>query len=434
MSENWTIKGQIVVDHLLPELAEVFGARNGVAGVTVKVSARSKIPLGWGFWNSWGNAVTDRDGRFTASETHGLDRRQFKVEILFDSGRLRLKEGQETSIKLDTSGFPLDIEFDLTDKDWHEVHNDEGGAADDGRKAGVIDLGSIALTRTVTRKHGDIWSLTNKVFDLFEGYGDAYAFDRKVTLKYPMGLGSGNANASSYSNPVNRAVYIKEDEFHSRTLIHELMHQWAYDRSTGEDSMAWQLAKHGDTHQTHENTTFVPFHEALAEWSTYKILQEITDHKLLNFKEDVVWKYPDLPLNRAYVGQALDSSERVLANVDFTERGWHSLFNILTIPTLDKCDFNRPLSPIDGAFVFLDIFGSSAPEVRLGYSFKDVLGVFLKNPARGVDGFMKRDNLDFFHVLARAGAILPGFEPDKIKRVKSYLDPNSTVNPSLATG
>lgn len=433
MSENWTIKGQIVVDHLLPELVEAFGPRNGLAGIAVKVSARSKIPLGWGWWNSWGTAVTDRDGRFVAAATQGGDRRQFKVEILFDSDRLRLKEGQETSVRLDSSGFPLDVQFDLTDKDWHEVHNDDDGAATDGRKAGTIDLRSIALTRTVTRKHGDIWSLYEKVLDLFEGYGSAYAFAKKITLKYPMGLGAGNANSSSYSNPVNRAVYIKEDEFHSRTLIHELMHQWTYDRSTGEDSMAWQLAKHGDTHQLRENTTFVPFHEALAEWSTYKILKEITGGKLLNFREDFVYKYPDLPLARAYVAQALGDSERVLANVDFTERGWHSLFNILTLPYLDKCDFNRSLTPTDVAFAFFNPFSSaSCPEARLGYSFKDVLGIFLKYPGKGIDSFMKKDDLDFFHVLARAGAILPGLEPEKIRQVKSYLDPNSTRNPCPA--
>jgi len=45
------------------------------------------------------------------------------------------------------------------------------------------------------------------------------------------------------------------------------MHQWAYDHSTGEDAMAWQLLKHGTTHQARENTTYVPFHEGFAEWS-----------------------------------------------------------------------------------------------------------------------------------------------------------------------
>ena len=113
----------------LPELSKAFGAREGVPKAVIKVSARSKVLSGWGWWNSWGQVTTKADGSFTVSENHGGDRRQFKVEVLFDSDRLRLKEGQETSIRLDGHGFPLDVEFDLTDKDWFEVHDDENDGA-----------------------------------------------------------------------------------------------------------------------------------------------------------------------------------------------------------------------------------------------------------------------------------------------------------------
>src|SRR5262245_51851145 len=159
MSDEWTVKGQIVATHLLPELPEAFGSTHGLAGITVRVSARAKVPGGWGWWNSWGQIETGGDGNFEVSETQGSDRRQFKVEILFDSDRLRIKEGQETSIKLDSTGFPLDIEFDLTDKDWYLVHNDDDGASGDGRQAGAINLGKIVLTPTLLRKHADIWFL-----------------------------------------------------------------------------------------------------------------------------------------------------------------------------------------------------------------------------------------------------------------------------------
>jgi hypothetical protein len=63
--------------------------------------------------------------------------------------------------------------------------------------------------------------------------------------------------------------------------------------------------------------------------------------------EDSLFKYPDIPLNRAHLGEALKESERFLANVDYTERGWHSLFNVLTHPFLDFCDFNKPLTEED---------------------------------------------------------------------------------------
>jgi hypothetical protein len=71
MAESWTVKGRIVVDHLLPEHVEAFGTREGVAGVTVKVSAaRSKIPGGWGWWNSWGKLKNRQTcSRATAAPT-----------------------------------------------------------------------------------------------------------------------------------------------------------------------------------------------------------------------------------------------------------------------------------------------------------------------------------------------------------------------------
>lgn len=72
MSEQWTLKGKIVANHLLPELNDAFGSTTGVAGITVKVSARSKIPLGWGTWNGWGKVTTGADGSFRVSENRGF--------------------------------------------------------------------------------------------------------------------------------------------------------------------------------------------------------------------------------------------------------------------------------------------------------------------------------------------------------------------------
>ena len=176
MAEKWTSRAASWSIICCRSSAEAFGTREGMPGVTVKVSARSKIPTGWGWWNSWGKVMTGADGSFRVSESHGSDRRQFKVEVLFDSDRLRLKEGQETSIRLDGNGFPLDVEFDLTDKDWFEVHNDDRDGAANGRQAGVTDLGDIAVTGAVAHRLADMWCLYGRVMDLLEGYGAAYAF------------------------------------------------------------------------------------------------------------------------------------------------------------------------------------------------------------------------------------------------------------------
>jgi hypothetical protein len=436
-AQKWTVKGKVMVEHLLPELISMHGAKSGLPGVIVKVSARSKIPLGWGTWNSWGQMTTGPDGSFQVSENHGGDRRQFKVQVLFDSDRLRLKEGKETAIlKWDSNGFPLGLEFDLTDKDWFEVHNDKDGPAEDGRKAGVINLGNIVIKRGMARKLADLWVLYDQVFDHLASYGPAYAFKNKLAVKYPMKIGK-----ISYANPLTNNVLIHENDFDSRTVIHEAFHIYLYERSHGEDAMAWQAIKHGDTHQPRENTTFVPHQEAFAEWASYKILREISDGKLDNFEGSYAYKHPHNPLSRSYIAEALDKSEQSVANVDYTERGWHSLFNILTYAYLDRLDFNQHLSVIgdDGKletwdhYAFVHLF-KSCSEMRLGYSFKDVLGIYLPHPSQGVESYMRTGDMNFRTYLARASAILPGFDKEDVRRVKLYLNPSATKNPCDLTG
>lgn len=426
-SQKWTVKGNIKAVHTLSEMSTAFGEKYPLEGITVKLSARSKIAVvGWGTWNSWGTKTTGKDGEFSFTEQHNGDRRQFKLEILFDSDDLRIKEGQETSVQLDNNGFPLDVHLDLSDKDWHEVMNDKDNGPDDGRKAGVINLGDVMITRTLVREHADIWFLYHKVFDLLKGYGKDYEFKSKVVIKYPMSIAGNNSSSSSYTNPLNNHVYIKQGQFNSNTLMHELMHKWLYEHSTGEDNMAWQLIKHGDTHQDRENTTYVPFQEGFAEWSTYKLLQEITSGKVGNFDRGSSFDKPDLPLNRNYIGEHFAASERLLANMDYSERGWHSLLNILTYKALGSVDFNLPVN---------DMYAKRSdkircPEAKLGYSFKDVLSIFMKSQSQGVDKYMSTKDMNFSGYLDRASSMLAGLGTEKIKQIKSYLDPNETLNPN----
>lgn len=433
MAQDWIISGRITTEHLLPELTAAFGEEEPLAGVQVRLSARSRTVVGWGWWNSWGTVTSDADGGFRFRESHGSDRRQFKVEICFDSDRLRIKEGGETSVQLDPSGFPREVSFDLTDKDWHEIHNDDDGAAANGRMAGVTDLGDLRPGRLLVRQHADLWHLYTRTFDALDGLGRSFGFDRSIVAKYPMSIANNAAASASYSNPVNGHVYLKGDEFAARTALHELMHQWAFDRSTGEDAMAWQLAKHGSTHRPRESTTFVPFHEAFADWAAYQILALITDNRVLQFLEDASQQFPNIPFNRAHLGAALGDSERFLANVDFTERGWQSLFALLVHPMIDRLDFNRPLSDDHPSYAFVQLIsGESCVDVRTGFSFAEVLDVFNTHPNRGVDRFMGNDDLDFAGFLGRAQAVLPEFTDSKRAAVRKGLNPAITANPCPA--
>jgi hypothetical protein len=280
MAESWTVKGRIVVDHLLPELVEAFGTREGVAGVTVKVSALSKIPGGWGWWNSWGKLTTDSDGQL-----RGLrDPRQRPPSV----------QGRDP------------VRFRPT--------------ADQGRAG---RSGPTGCQRLPGRRH---------------------------VGPHRQGLARG---------PQRRR------------------------RGSGRRPQPRQHSHHPDGR----------------------------------------------PQARGYLAALREGPGPV--------RG---LRQRLRLPDEGHCEIPhgsrrepqlvilcQPAQRATSRRAFSTTF---CPEVRLAYSLKDVPSVFLCYPAKGFEDYMRKDDLDFSHFLARAGAILPGFDQAKIKMVKTCLDPNSTVNPA----
>jgi hypothetical protein len=128
-------QGTIAVDHVLPELTQMLGSRAGGQHHR-QVSARSKI-LRLRHWNAWDNVVTGADGG-SRSPMKGSDRRQFKVQILFDSSKLP-DQGGESQLSSGPTAFPSTSDLDLTDEDWHEVYATRTRCE---RQAGVHDLGT----------------------------------------------------------------------------------------------------------------------------------------------------------------------------------------------------------------------------------------------------------------------------------------------------
>ncbi|MGB7448520.1 MAG: hypothetical protein WA892_05280 [Ornithinimicrobium sp.] len=423
--QTWKVEGRVEVRHTLLDLQAIKGGASPLEGITVKVQARSKVPFGWGTWSSWGQVRTDADGEFSVTKTRGSDRRQFRIRILFDDDRLRLKEGDETTLSFGGNGFPVDVNLDLTDKDWFVIHDDRDSAPN-GRRAGTHDFGTLRAEPMQVRRLGDLWVLIGLVLDDLDRMGPEFGLDRKQVVKFPMGIGNGAAGSNSYSNPVNGTVYIKQGEFAARTIIHELMHQWAYDRTKGEDGMAWQLAKHQTTHAPRENTTFVPFHEAFADWAPYELLRRISDHAMLTFAEDNSDDIPGRPYSRAHLGEVLGSTERSLDNVDYTERGWRSLFTLLTWDTVDTLDFD-----LDGEFAR----DSGQPDfgcrsLRTGLTFKQVLEAINIHPdIPGADTKWRNRELNFDDFLARAQRVHEQLTDVAVAGIKECLDPQATGSP-----
>ncbi|PID97135.1 MAG: hypothetical protein CSA84_01995 [Actinomycetales bacterium] len=421
--QTWRVEGRVEVRHLLPELASIKGERSPLSGITVKVQARSKVLFGWGTWASWGEVTTDGNGEFCVVKSKGSDRRQFRVKILFDDERLRLKEGGETSVTFGGDGFPIDINLDLTDKDWFTIHDDKE-SAEDGRKAGTHNLGTLTATPRRCRQLADLWVLFNLALDEFDEMGPNFGLDRKQVVKYPMGIANNSEASASYSNPINGTVYIKEDEYTARTILHEFMHQWAYDRTTGEDAMAWQLIKHGSTHAAREFTTFVPFHEGFADWAAYEMLRCMSGGTLTKFLEDNSDSMPGHPFSRAHLAEPLAASERHLDNVDYMERGWRSLFTLLTYNNLAALNFDSTSD-----FAERDSgFGRKYDSPNL--TFRAVLDILNRHSdIPGATGRLSNDDLNFADILDRAQRVHPELTDEVIEAIESSLDPNATGNP-----
>ncbi|MEZ5286000.1 MAG: hypothetical protein R2712_14560 [Vicinamibacterales bacterium] len=312
--------GKIVVDHILPELTDMLGPQSGVGGIEVKVSARSSCRSA-GARGTAGHRHHRRGRR-----VHRLQGHRIRSPPVQGADRVRLQQaahprrGQGDQREARRDGFPIDIDLDFTDKDWHEVHSDKDD--DTERRAGRHDTGDLRLTKAVVKKHAEAWALYNQAIDLMESYGAEYVFKGRIVMKYPMSISP--AASSSYTNPAQGHVYIKEDQFNAYTLLHELAHKWEFDHCTGEMGMVWQLAKHGTTHNPRESTTYVPFLESFGDFWAMKVLQGISNGALKNFIQAAPYDRPDHPFHRDYIGGNLASRKRAepLATLDYTERGW----------------------------------------------------------------------------------------------------------------
>lgn len=412
--QSWVIQGQLKVAHQMPELQEAFGSEEALAGVQVKVSVRSKIPAGWGTWKKWATVSTDSNGNFRVSKTKGGDRRQFKISILFKNEVLFIKEGQETQFTIGADGLPT-LRIDPSDNDWHLVFSDKESNNTRGRTAGTHTI-NITLNNGITRDHGGIWSLYTKAIDKMKAYGPAYAFKKRVKIKFPMGLGGNSNQAAPYANPANHAIYIKEGWLNVATLLHELMHIWSYERIRGEISMAWQLLKHKDTHQTRENTTYVPFMEGFADYGAIKLLKEITNGKIMRYNNST--SKPHVPASRRTIRNIVDHID----NVHYTEVGWISLFNMLTYKRLGKCNFNSPTTKAGTAV-------APCKQATIGISFKQLLSTFLTNGSLGVDKYISTGEMTMNTYLDRVNRLLSDVDDKDIESIKIYLDPTATDNP-----
>lgn len=457
MKTNWTIKGKLVLEPDFSELKTApfsSSATSPLKGVRVKISAREKVLGVWGPWNSWGEVTTDTAdggtldaGEFSLTKEKDKSDRRFKVEVLFKDDDLKIYPDNNGLIsqfieKLTDSTIVIDLIEDaleqavsqLTrvayDVDWFTVHEDD---ADHARDSGTVNLSTLTFGPSrsfdrggkVARRHAQIWLLYKVVIGLLESFGSGLGFPEKtIAIKYPHNnpLIKDTIEAA-YANPENYVIYIVEnsdtDWYSISTLLHELMHIWAYQHSTREKGIAWQLIIHGSTHDGRQNKAWVPFHEAFAEWAHHQL------YRTLFGKNSAIYRGTEaqpLPFSRSFLRS---EGINTLADVDHFEMGWLSLFNLLIAQDLHKYDFNS-----SGTYVtpkFSPGAGETCASPRL--TFRDVLTVFNPNSAAGFKDSINRNEMTARAFLNRAAAILPGIDAQTVNLYLELLNPNSTVQP-----
>ncbi len=415
---DWTVRGTLRVAYeRLPEMAALTGGTGALADVLVKVSARSKVAGIWGSWKTWETTRTDSRGRFTVAKRKGCGDRQLKIEVKFQDGGLEIRHRTATS--------------SVTKVKWYEVVQDaDGGRV---RTSSTIDLGALTFRAGApaqlgdfeARHHAELWSLYRLVFAHLAAKGPGFAFKNTVKIKYPHDSRVvPNAREASYVNPTTKVIYIhrsrdgRTDQFTTATLLHELGHRWAFERSRGEVCLTLDLIMTGDTHDLADDPC-VAFHEGFAKYFQQQLEREL-------FGEA-----PDLPYNRARLNSGVGWQRIRLTNLDLMGRldeGWWSVLTTLSLARLYTYDFGTAGGRVgNGRITPTAVTGRSC--VGPSVTFTEVLRVFEPDARAGFPEYLDRADTTIDGFLTRADAVLTRMDADERSMFLALADPAGTMQP-----
>lgn len=458
---TWTLKGRLLVRTQFPQMAAAYGLTGSLAGVIplagVRVRVRAKEtnldPSGFG---EWGEDVTDSNGYFQFSKQKDGSKRFFQVQVMFKDDKLLkiypendgvIAKASELVTDLIPGGPVVKVVNDLTedlleaalgaisrvtyDVDWITVHEDKKN--DDKKDNGVVDFGNLIfkspgieeLGGTIQRRHADIWALTKKMIAKLADFGPGLGFIEKkpIAIKYPHKsplIGDGVEQA--YADPLNDVVFLiqnsKRDNFDLETIIHELMHLWTYQHSSGENALAWQLLLHGSTHNGRQSKTWTAFHEAWAEFAKTELHRQMFGAGATLYGGST---YLRQPLSRPYLKS---QGIRTLGDMDNFEDGWMSMFNLLVYNRVTQLDMNTT----DGDYATPTLAPLGARQADI--TFADLLGVFLPHGAGAFRTEMTSEQMTIPTYLNRLSSSIPTrFTAKHVETYLAILDPARTEQP-----
>lgn len=439
MKDTWTVSGNIMLQHNDSIIGKAFPSIVPLKGVQVKVSAREKLVGVWGPFNSWETVTTDSNGAFKVTKEKDKSDRQFKIEVLFKDDSLKIYPENDgliskvTETITDQTGWAIDkledaiqqlleqtsrIAFDVK---WFKVVDEDKNDKD--HKQGTVNFGNLVfggsnnaeLNDLFAKRHATVWFVIKQVFDVFNSFDTNCKFlDKKtIALKYPHdNKWISDKVEAPYSDPYNYVIFVVknklDDWFTVDTILHELMHIWAYQHCSGEKSMAWQLLIHNGTHDAIQKRSFVAFHEGFAEWANITLKQMI-----FAASSDT-----GLPFSRTYLKSKKVKNE---SEIDKSEYGWISLLNILMTPDLHLYNFNSTTDYAEKLSSVAIPKGHvcSSPALK----FEDILTVFCEHESKGYKKVLDKNEMNLDDFLNRAKNIL-NLTSGQTTAVKNLLDPS----------
>lgn len=459
---SWTVKGRILFRPQFPETHEVYGSPIPLPGVRIQVSARESDldPT----WNSWGEAHVGPQGRFSIRKEKDRTPRYFRVRVMFKDDALKLyppRKGFLGELARLLPGVPvvttlaedaLETVLSHTSRlawnvEWFTVLQD--GDRADRRGPGTVDLGDLVfqengakdLGNRVARRHADIWWYTKRVADILASVGCGFQAKRPLAVAHPFENPLvGDGVESSYANPHTGIVHLIEnsrvDHFDAASLGHELMHLWAYQHSTGEDGLAWQLLLHGSTHEGRQAKSWVAFHEAFAEWASNRLFTEIYQRPATIYGDvdparGITLDNRAVPFSRRFLR---DSGLRTLADLDHFEYGWIGILTALVSDGLEVLDPDTDLTW--AAFPGARTWTAGRLDGRSGLpGLADLLRAFKADAAKGYPKVIRRKEMNRLDFLSRVRALSPIVTEERTALVSRLLNPGGRpVGPVSKSG
>ncbi|MFT7624070.1 MAG: hypothetical protein ACI9WU_003256 [Myxococcota bacterium] len=398
---TYTVRGTVQVDHALDTINTQWGT-SALANIQVKLYAKKKVWGIWATWGSWGTTTTDANGQFSITKSKSCDARRFKVKVKFDSDELEIRHETSTS--------------SATKVTWYTILKETSG--NHGSAAGTKDLGTFsfesggdeALGDAEPRDHADIWVLYQAAIAELASFGSDFEFTRQVKIKYPHDGIVGDSIEASYANPFTQVIYIisntETDALTTNTLLHELMHIWAYQHSTGESGLVLELLMDGSTHDAQEEP-FVAFHEGFASYGN-DMLQECL------FGDDEP---------KPFARPALADDFADLDEVTRRDDGVESALHLLTLENVHRYNFDTTSSDTVTQKTLTMVGTCEDPTM----TFKDVLSVFNADSGAGHSSSLDDSEMDIESFFERAADIVDGF--DHADLYLDLTDPTGTENP-----